>query len=155
MDTLMFIYFPFRYEDYSQLKKIEELKSGDIVTIKGKIELIANRRSFRKRKVLTEALINDETDSIKTLIGQSLGGLLATEILFKNPDLFDNYIIASPSLWWDDESLLKYSPNSYSTKKSIFIAVGKEGKVMERTAKELYDKLNLLKKENTNLYFEF
>ena len=27
-----------------------------------------------------------ETDSIKTLIGQSLGGLLATEILFKNPD---------------------------------------------------------------------
>ena len=96
-----------------------------------------------------------ETDSIKTLIGQSLGGLLATEILFKNPDLFDNYIIASPSLWWDDESLLKYSPNSYSTKKSIFIAVGKEGKVMERTAKELYDKLNLLKKENTNLYFEF
>ena len=96
-----------------------------------------------------------ETGSIKTLIGQSLGGLLATEILFKNPDLFDNYIIASPSLWWDDESLLKYSPNSYSTKKSIFIAVGKEGKVMERTAKELYDKLNLLKKENTNLYFEF
>ena len=26
---------------------------------------------------------------------------------------------------------------------------------MERIAKELYDKLKLLKKENTNLYFEF
>jgi len=48
-----------------------------------------------------------KTSSIKTLIGQSLGGLLATEILFKKPNLFDNYIIASPSLWWDDESLLK------------------------------------------------
>jgi len=96
-----------------------------------------------------------KTDSIKTLIGQSLGGLLATEILFKNPDLFDNYIIASPSLWWDDESLLKYKPTLYTSKKSIFIAVGKEGKVMEKTAKELYGKLNLLKKENTNLYFEF
>ncbi|MEP0176888.1 MAG: alpha/beta hydrolase-fold protein [Paraglaciecola sp.] len=42
------------------------------------------------------------TTSTKTLIGQSLGGLLATEILFKKPDLFDNYIITSPSLWWDD-----------------------------------------------------
>jgi len=96
-----------------------------------------------------------KTNSIKTVIGQSLGGLLATEILFKNPNLFDNYIIASPSLWWDDESLLKYKPNVYTFKKSIFIAVGKEGKVMERNAKELYDKLEVQKKENTNLYFEF
>ena len=89
------------------------------------------------------------------MIGQSLGGLLATEILFKKPELFDNYIIASPSLWWDDESLLKYTPTLYTSKKSIFISVGKEGQVMERTAKELYDKLELLKNANTNLYFEF
>lgn len=104
-----------------------------------------------------QPFINKEykTNSIKTLIGQSLGGLLATEILFKEPDLFDNYIIASPSLWWDDESLLRYTPKSYSSKKSIFIAVGKEGEIMERISKELYDKLNLDKKENTNLYFEF
>ena len=95
------------------------------------------------------------TDSIKTIIGQSLGGLLATEILFKKPDLFDNYIIVSPSLWWDDESLLKSEPTPYASKKSVFIAVGKEGAVMERTAKELYNKLKPLKKENTRLYFKF
>ncbi len=95
------------------------------------------------------------TNSTKTLIGQSLGGLLATEILFKNPDLFDNYIITSPSLWWDDESLLSYKPKAYTTKKSIYIAVGKEGEIMEEAAKKLYDKLNLLKQENTSLYFEF
>jgi uncharacterized protein len=41
------------------------------------------------------------------LIGQSLGGLLASEIVLKKPELFDDYIIISPSLWWDDESLLK------------------------------------------------
>lgn len=91
----------------------------------------------------------------KTLIGQSLGGLLATEILFKKPDLFDNYIIVSPSLWWDDESLLKYTPGSYFSEKSIFIAVGKEGEIMERTARALYDKLDSIKKDNTKLYFEF
>jgi predicted alpha/beta superfamily hydrolase len=96
-----------------------------------------------------------KTDTIKTLIGQSLGGLLATEILFKQAELFDNYIIVSPSLWWDEESLLKFNPQTYQSSKSIYIAVGKEGAVMERTAKELYSKLNLTKKDNSELYFEF
>ena len=98
---------------------------------------------------------NYKANSIKTLIGQSLGGLLATEILFKKPELFDNYIIVSPSLWWDNESLLKYTPTQYTSKKTIFIAVGKEGQIMEQAAKDLYDKLKGLKKENTTLYFEF
>ena len=95
------------------------------------------------------------TDSIKTLIGQSLGGLLATEILFKQPELFDNYIIVSPSIWWDDESLMKLNPETYQSTKSVYISVGKEGEVMERTAKELYDKLKLINNANTALYFEF
>src|SRR4051812_7392459 len=46
------------------------------------------------------------TDSSKTIIGQSLGGLLATEMLLKRPTLFNKYIIVSPSLWWDNGSLL-------------------------------------------------
>lgn len=33
----------------------------------------------------------------RTIIGQSLGGLLATEILLKKPELFNQYIIISPS----------------------------------------------------------
>lgn len=77
----------------------------------------------------------------KTIIGQSLGGLLATEILAKKPDLFDNYIIVSPSLWWDNESLLELEFNSYDGEKSICIAVGEEGKIMKRDAKALYKKL--------------
>jgi uncharacterized protein len=96
-----------------------------------------------------------KTTSIKTLIGQSLGGLLATEILFKKPDLFDNYIIVSPSLWWDNESLLNHEPLNYSSKKSIYIAVGKEGEVMERTSQALYTKLKQQGQENTKLFFEF
>ena len=95
------------------------------------------------------------TTEIKTIIGQSLGGLLATEILFKKPDLFDNYIIVSPSLWWDDEKLLNFQSTSYNSTKRIYIAGGKEGEVMERTAKELYDKLKKNKKQNTNLFYKF
>ena len=95
------------------------------------------------------------TNKIKTLIGQSLGGLLATEVLFKRPEIFDNYIIISPSLWWDDGSLLNYTPETYDANKSVYIAVGKEGDIMEKAAKDLYDKLNLSKRENTDLYYNF
>lgn len=98
---------------------------------------------------------NYKCNATKTLIGQSLGGLLATEILFKKPDLFTNYIIISPSLWWNEESLLAYTPIVYKTKKSIYIAVGKEGKIMEREAKALHKKLEKIAKKNTNLYFGF
>ena len=95
------------------------------------------------------------TREVSTIIGQSLGGLLATEILLKKPELFDNYIIVSPSLWWDDEKLLDEQQTSYVSNKSIYITGGKEGEVMERTAKELYDKLNKDKKQHTHLYYEF
>lgn len=95
------------------------------------------------------------TTKTKTIIGQSLGGLLTTEILFKKPDLFDNYIIVSPSLWWNDEKLLDEEPISFDSDKCIYIAVGKEGEVMERTAKELFEKLKENKKHSTKLLFEF
>jgi len=43
----------------------------------------------------------------------------------------------------------------YDSIKSIYIAIGKEGEVMERTAKELFQKLSANKKENTMLFYEF
>ncbi|MDW7692925.1 alpha/beta hydrolase-fold protein [Flammeovirgaceae bacterium SG7u.111] len=90
-----------------------------------------------------------------TIIGQSLGGLIATEILFKKPNLFENYIIVSPSLWWDDESLLQMQPTKYTTQKNIFIAVGKEGKIMKSVAKKLNKKLLKEKESNTNINFQY
>ena len=90
----------------------------------------------------------------KTIIGQSLGGLLATEILLKKPDLFDQYIIISPSLWWDDESLLDFNPTQCQSKKSIYVAVGKEGKIMEGEAKAIYKKLLKHSDKYSDVYFE-
>lgn len=111
--------------------------------------------NFIEKEVQVFVDSNYKTNNTKTIIGQSLGGLLATEILLKKPQLFDNYIIVSPSLWWDNESLLAFEPKEYQTKKSIYIAVGKEGAVMEKTAKELYEKLKKVSKENVALYYRF
>jgi len=91
----------------------------------------------------------------KTLIGQSLGGLLATEILFNHPQLFDNYIIISPSLWWDNEMILKQKLENSLMGKSVYIGVGKEGQTMERLAQTLFYKLSLEKKDEVKLFFKF
>lgn len=77
----------------------------------------------------------------RTLIGQSLGGLMATEFLAKRPYLFDDYIIVSPSLWWGHEWLIKQVAPAKLTNKTVYIAVGKEGDVMERDAETLANRL--------------
>jgi hypothetical protein len=81
-----------------------------------------------------------KTNGTATLVGQSLGGLFATEVLFTHPDWFSKYLIVSPSLWWDRESLLRRSFAS-GREPEVRIAVGKEGRTMERDAKALYRKL--------------
>lgn len=91
------------------------------------------------------------TTNESTLIGQSLGGLLASEILIRHTNLFDNYIIVSPSLWWDRGSLLLEEPSQSLAEKQIYIAVGAEGELMEEPAEELHD---LLQRHSADtLYF--
>ncbi len=92
-------------------------------------------------------------DESSTLIGQSLGGLLATEILLKRPALFDNYIIVSPSLWWDDESLLQSGAADLASVNAVYIGVGEEGATMKRVAKELFEKLQETESMSEHLSF--
>ena len=95
-----------------------------------------------------------KTNSTSTLIGQSFGGLLATEILFTHPDWFSKYLIVSPSLWWDNQSLLNRRV-TLATQPDVRIAVGKEGRVMERGAKALYRKLRPFYADKRRLRFHF
>ena len=107
-----------------------------------------------------------KTNKSGTLIGQSLGGLLTTEILLKKTTLFNKYIIISPSLWWDNGSLLQQSSTLYQSdfdqKIDIYIGVGKEGlapgstaRVMEVDANLLADKLRETKSKHVNIYFDY
>jgi len=98
---------------------------------------------------------NYKCSSKTTLIGQSLGGLLATQILFEQPELFENYIIISPSLWWDDERILQKSLHKTFNNKSIYVGVGQEGPMMVRLAQSLYNKLSIEKSKEARLYYNF
>ncbi|MBI1348683.1 alpha/beta hydrolase [bacterium] len=44
--------------------------------------------------------------SRQTLFGHSFGGLFALHVLFTRPETFQNYVAVSPSIWWNDRSLL-------------------------------------------------
>jgi uncharacterized protein len=107
-----------------------------------------------------------KTTSSKTIIGESLGGLLATEILLKKPMLFTKYIIISPSLWWDNGSLLNQPSailqNNFRQQTDVYIGVGKEGltpgnppRVMEVDANLLSEKLKAIKSKSLNIYFDY
>ncbi len=98
-----------------------------------------------------------KTNTSKTIIGQSLGGLFASEVLIKKPYLFDNYMIVSPSLWWDNESLLAIAPGLLAKqpdkKTKVYISVGKEGKQMEDDSRRLAEILHASDKSNLQLHF--
>ena len=114
---------------------------------------------FLENEVQPYINANYPTTTQKILIGQSLGGLVASEILFKKPTLFTDYIIVSPSLWWDNESLLKDSKMFLGAHTKIpanvYIAVGAEGEIMEREAKSLAEFLKKSGKSNLKAEFLF
>jgi len=60
-------HFPSRYEDFSQVSKIEELEIGQVATILAKVENISHRRTRRRGMTIVEAIVGDETGSIKVI----------------------------------------------------------------------------------------
>jgi ATP-dependent DNA helicase RecG len=61
-----FYYFPNRYEDFSNIKKISEIETDTPLTIQGKIERVKDI-FLRNGKVLTEVEISDDSSQIKAI----------------------------------------------------------------------------------------
>lgn len=96
---------------------------------------------FLAKEAIPFVEANYRTFPERTLIGQSLGGLFAAEVMLRRPWLFQHYIIVSPSLWWDNGSVLRIPADALSAPDigvaSVHIAVGKEGREMEVPAQQL------------------
>ncbi len=63
----LIFYFPFRFDDYSKVVRISELKQNMTATVEGVIEMMNNRRSPFKKKILTEAIVSDGTGQVKVV----------------------------------------------------------------------------------------
>lgn len=95
----------------------------------------------------------------RILIGQSLGGLMASEILLKKPQLFSKYLIVSPSLWWDNESMYNQMDTLLADQNfdhtEVIVSVGQEHPMMIKEAAGLYQSLALAEKKNLKVHYQY
>ncbi|UTW65556.1 alpha/beta hydrolase [bacterium SCSIO 12643] len=98
------------------------------------------------------------TNGHRTIIGQSLGGLLATQILLQKPNMFEDYIIVSPSLWWDNQKMIKgaksYFQMNPELEKRIFLSIGKEHPEMHQVADMLAEAIRRSTNSKMELYYQ-
>jgi predicted alpha/beta superfamily hydrolase len=64
------------------------------------------------------------------LAGYSLGGLFATHVLLTSPELFQQYLIGSPTLQWDDEIMFEreeaFNDNHPDISAHVYLSAGTE-----------------------------
>jgi hypothetical protein len=71
----------------------------------------------------------------RAIMGESLAGLFVVDTFLKQPDLFQDYVAVSPSLWWDDRAdmrriealLARHGPSD----RRLYVAVADEGGTMQ------------------------
>ncbi len=60
-------HFPYRYEDFSDIIPIAKVKLNERCCVLGKILEIKNSRTWKRRMILTQAIIQDKTGAIKVV----------------------------------------------------------------------------------------
>ena len=71
-------------------------------------------RKFLRTDLIPEVKARYRTTDESAIVGESLAGLFVVETLLLEPDLFDAYLAFDPSLWWNNEHLLKIAPEQLS-----------------------------------------
>lgn len=60
-------HFPARYEDFTNVKEIKDIKIGETCTTVAKVKKISTRRTWKKKLFLTEAVLEDNTGTIRAV----------------------------------------------------------------------------------------
>ncbi|MBI5621728.1 ATP-dependent DNA helicase RecG [Candidatus Falkowbacteria bacterium] len=63
----LIFYYPARYDDFSTFVPIAALRPGVVATVRGTIQLMRNQRAWKKRLLVTEAIIQDSSGSVKAV----------------------------------------------------------------------------------------
>ncbi|QNK64478.1 hypothetical protein H7F33_08365 [Pedobacter sp. PAMC26386] len=107
--------------------------------------------SFFKEELIPFINKNYPSDGNNTLFGHSFGGVFVTYALLTEPQLFESYIAADPSYWWDKQVMLKMTSsklaNLTNLNKNLYIS-GREGDELKEMGIPPMD--SLLKKTAPN-----
>lgn len=108
-----------------------------------------------------EQRFNTDADN-RTYVGNSFGGLFGIYIFLSQPTMFKNYIIGSPSIWWDNKYILALESKTRLDKHvevNMFIAIGADETInrdsprydMVGDATEFYTRLKSRNLDRLNL----
>lgn len=107
---------------------------------------------------------NYRTSGYNILNGHSFGGLTATNILLHHTELFNSYVIIDPSLWWDNEFMIKKADSIFDKKdfkkRNIYVAMANKINIPQDTTTDMargirkFEKL-LNEKKPKNLRWAF
>jgi len=64
-------------------------------------------RAFLRDELKPMIAATYRTTAESAIIGESLAGLFVVETFVNEPTLFDGYIAASPSVWWNEQALVR------------------------------------------------
>lgn len=86
----------------------------------------SNFIAFLQKELIPHINSSCRSKDYRILVGHSFGGLTAINVLLNHTNLFNAYIAIDPSLWWDNELLLKQAKavikNKDFMKRSLFVA---------------------------------
>ncbi|HWU91277.1 MAG TPA: alpha/beta hydrolase-fold protein [Kofleriaceae bacterium] len=95
-------------------------------------------RAFLRDELKPLIAARYRTTAESALIGESLAGLFAVETFLLEPTLFDGYIAADPSLWWNDQALVRNAHPRLAWwtagPKSLYIATADDPGMLEGVA---------------------
>ena len=109
---------------------------------------------------------NYRTSGYNVLNGHSFGGLTAVNILLHHTKLFNAYTIIDPSIWWDNEIMIKKADSVFDKKdfenRSIYVAMANKISIPQDTTTDMargirkFEKLlNTKKPKNLRWSFKY
>ena len=73
-----------------------------------------NFLKFIKSELIPHIDSTMRTDPYRILVGHSLGGITAIDALYTMPETFNAYVAIDPSLWWDNQVLLRRAKDYFA-----------------------------------------
>jgi uncharacterized protein len=104
-------------------------------------------RAFLRDELKPAIAARYRTTAESALIGESLAGLFVVETFVKEPTLFDSYIAVDPSLWWNDQDVVRHANPGFAWwtagPKALYVTTSEEpssqdGVVILMTALRIY-----------------
>ena len=96
-------------------------------------------RAFISKQLVPEIAARYRVDGRRGIIGESLAGLFSVESFLREPALFDTVIAISPSLWWNDGSLVReasaFLKNQPQGERHLFLTSADEDNIAPNVAK--------------------